>query len=1103
MEVRDHLQELRAVLDGMGGRYRELRGADDVGAYLAASGEGEDEETLTEPLLADLLERVLGFPRDAYFPQRGRGGRKPDFTPTDLLAHSFVLDAKSSSQPLDRHEGQVRDYMEQRRLILGVLFNLRELRVYRRGTKGHDPELSFGVPALWRYARGETAPPPELERFERFLRACSHRSLTADEKVRRIRRAPRWEELEAAGEVAELDIDFLVDRLRTLSRLLAEDAGTRAVDLFGELAINPARAERFVQELRYLALDIEPGTALGKLPETGEDFATAAAASLAGRVWRQYLLRVSQLALTRIVLYRAWEDVGFVDQHLYDGGFGTIYDRLGERVRDVLDEAFMRGAQRYRWLYGAENDYDWYRPSEDVLVEVLYSLIPVPLGRLDADVLGGLYESYVDEIDRDRLGQFYTPRDVVRFMLDRSGFRGATGAFHLEGDRRRRREVLDFSTGSGGFLVEAARRIADATGSSTTDARDHREALDAIANGLHGGEISPFAYYLTEVNLLLQASRVLGRLRDADMRLPSFVLSVVGADTLAARGGTAESLEGFDPGLRADQGELVEEATALVPLDAEKRAAFARMRQDGTFDLVVGNPPYVAEAGNRILFSRLRRMAAWKDTYRGKGDYLYYFLLLAAEKVRPGGRLAVITPAGWMNAGAADWLRLALADQLRLDELFLLGSFRLFAPDRSARRERRHAPTPTVESAILIATKEQAPDDHELRIVALEDEPEAARALGAGATPRTPDRRRLLTAMAERIDGESGRSDGLLVHRVAQGELPATGPWPIKHEAGGLSMQVATHLDAALDGPASRVEPLARRWVAASGIETGADAYTRKIEKRLDEKDRAALTELGVQIGTPIMELPAGREREPPWDAHPEVLARSPEPEAIIYGALDADDFVSLVWLRGEDEPSDEVVGALAPWRPVLAGRAEIVRNPRRRWWETAWPRDRAAMRAPKVIALHRTDRGRFAMDEAGEWQANKKATIITARHEPLSVAYLCGLLNTELLDIWYGVRGRAPRDVWRDYEPSPLSRIPYRHVPSVAAMDSTANLAVLKQALPSQDAAAAAAACAAIDVTHRPDEAAAAVEALVRAVAANRRELLALRTWHRPWRAP
>jgi type I restriction-modification system DNA methylase subunit len=174
----------------------------------------------------------------------------------------------------------------------------------------------------------------------------------------------------------------------------------------------------------------------------------------------------------------------------------------------VLDEAFSLGRERYRWLFGEDNNYDWYRPRDEALAEVLYALVPFPLSRLGADVLGGLYESYVDDIDRDRLGQFYTPRAVVRFMLDRAGFSGAEKVFEIAGDERRHRSLFDFATGSGGFLVEAARRIIDEAGLNLDDVRDLQDGLRAIVLGFHGCEISPFPYYLAEVNLLLQVSRL-------------------------------------------------------------------------------------------------------------------------------------------------------------------------------------------------------------------------------------------------------------------------------------------------------------------------------------------------------------------------------------------------------------------------------------------------------------------------------------------------------------------------------------------------------------------------------------------------------------------
>lgn len=90
------LNALAALLDEQAGRYRELNGAGHLGEYLDRARTREDEELLTEPILAALIERVLGFPPDAYFPQLGRGGLKPDFTPIDLVAHRFVFDAKGS-----------------------------------------------------------------------------------------------------------------------------------------------------------------------------------------------------------------------------------------------------------------------------------------------------------------------------------------------------------------------------------------------------------------------------------------------------------------------------------------------------------------------------------------------------------------------------------------------------------------------------------------------------------------------------------------------------------------------------------------------------------------------------------------------------------------------------------------------------------------------------------------------------------------------------------------------------------------------------------------------------------------------------------------------
>jgi len=301
------LEALRDVLDRRGRVYRELADAADLGAYLEHPPPQDDEEILTEPVLADILEQVLGFPADGYFPQLGKSGLKPDFTPMDLIAHPYVLDAKSSRQRLAAHEAQIRAYINQRQLDFGVLFNLHEVRVYRRAAKGHDAELSFAIEPLWRLARGEAQPGPDLEAFERF-----------------------------------------VEQLRRHSGSLAEDAEGQPEALDAHMKLNPDFERRLLAELATIAKDIAPQTSEGSLPDSIDGYRSGS--NLQRRIWHQYTLRVAQLTLARILLYRAWEDAGFIQERLYDGGFRDAFAAMGKRVREVLRSAFAAGAQRYREL---------------------------------------------------------------------------------------------------------------------------------------------------------------------------------------------------------------------------------------------------------------------------------------------------------------------------------------------------------------------------------------------------------------------------------------------------------------------------------------------------------------------------------------------------------------------------------------------------------------------------------------------------------------------------------------------------------------------------------------------------------------------------------
>jgi type I restriction enzyme M protein len=99
--------------------------------------------------------------------------------------------------------------------------------------------------------------------------------------------------------------------------------------------------------------------------------------------------------------------------------------------------------------------------------------------------LSRLYESLLKEM-RDAAGdsgEFYTPRAVVRFMVDVT-------------DPRLGETVLDPACGTGGFLVEAYQHL-----EKQCRKAEHRQTLQQ--KSVFGGEAKPLPYMLAQMNLLL------------------------------------------------------------------------------------------------------------------------------------------------------------------------------------------------------------------------------------------------------------------------------------------------------------------------------------------------------------------------------------------------------------------------------------------------------------------------------------------------------------------------------------------------------------------------------------------------------------------------
>ena len=132
----------------------------------------------------------------------------------------------------------------------------------------------------------------------------------------------------------------------------------------------------------------------------------------------------------------------------------------------------------------------------------------------------------------------------------------------------------------------------------------------------------------------------------ADASPAGQTLTVVHADTLGLARGAAGQPSPIAPLL------------GLTPPPAP-----AYLHDTGWADIVIANPPYLRETGNAPLFRALR---AWNDNafaplYRKDADLHHFFWDIALRWLRPGGVLAFLTPAYFLESESAAPLRQRLA----------------------------------------------------------------------------------------------------------------------------------------------------------------------------------------------------------------------------------------------------------------------------------------------------------------------------------------------------------------------------------------------------------------------------------------------------------
>jgi hypothetical protein len=99
--------------------------------------------------------------------------------------------------------------------------------------------------------------------------------------------------------------------------------------------------------------------------------------------------------------------------------------------------------------------------------------------------------------------------------------------------------------------------------------------------------------------------------------------------------------------------------------------------QDG-FDVVIGNPPYVGEKGNKETFEQLKKSPLGERFYLGKMDLFYFFFHLGIDVVKESGIVNFITTNYYITATGAKKLRKDIEERTSILNLVNFNEFKVF-----------------------------------------------------------------------------------------------------------------------------------------------------------------------------------------------------------------------------------------------------------------------------------------------------------------------------------------------------------------------------------------------------------------------------------------
>jgi type I restriction-modification system DNA methylase subunit len=600
------------------------------------------------------IEPVLGYTGSNYRYEK----KRTDITIFDENNFAVIkIETKKPSEDIDKptHEEQAFKYEEETTRFI-CLTNFRHFKLWEIKKTGRELRVNLDFSAI----AGQRKPIEQLSANDRaqilFLNNITRESLFHPSEYE------KFDENYARIDITK-DAGFrkLLERLNFIASNLLLGYTLRA---FGEYKEGYGKYQAEIKKADALPKNDKNGYHLAKYRQKIEEEYAKFRTFGGFYLWKSYsgkdhipddeaknifCKESIYILLNKLLFLRICEDKGFLEKNISNGGIEELRKMLKKRFehdvinKELLELAFKSAKGLYAHFYET-GILDWFRTGDgelnELLNRVLWTLNQFDFTHVDRDILGNLYEKYLPSMERKKLGEFYTPTEVIDYILTSVGY---TYSYDIE-----TKDLLDPACGSGGFLVRATRRLISrylmkfgkSDRKELRDPKNWKEIvgrlspgeakiiLESVQEHIYGLDINPFACHIAEMNILFQIIDLYQKVKGKhpDYKLKRFRIYQTDSLELPAQ----KSIMDFGSHMK-----FFEEQEEIDKIKIKK------------FDFVVGNPPYVRV---QMLEERVRKSLSENyESAFGNFDLYIVFIERGLDWLKLNGKFGYIISDQFTN----------------------------------------------------------------------------------------------------------------------------------------------------------------------------------------------------------------------------------------------------------------------------------------------------------------------------------------------------------------------------------------------------------------------------------------------------------------------